>query len=219
MPREPHGPHTAWNPVLWKPKVPQTGQDRKGVPRQEGSSHGWRELQNLLPMFVFSPLTQQRCPSYSKLTESIRKHAREWPRVAADPREGFSNAGVLRGPGWQLCNRKQILCSQSWDLLPLQVTWEEPRWWYGASATARGDRELGALGQWRSTQHWPAHPVSCSWWTDLQRPFSSSTLGLSPCGLWAQVSGESLAPEERIDLTAVALFLGFPGLLGPCELS
>lgn len=90
-------------------------------------------------MSVFSPLTQQRCPSYSKLTESIRKHTREWPRVAADPREGFSNAGMLWGPGWQLCDRKQILCSQSWDLLPLQVTWEEPRWWC-LSHSPRGPR-------------------------------------------------------------------------------
>lgn len=53
---------------------------------------------------------------------------REWPRVAADPWKGVSNAGVLRGPGWQLCDRKQILYSQSWDLIPLQVTWEEPQW-------------------------------------------------------------------------------------------
>lgn len=130
MPREPHWPHTAWNLVLWKPKVPQTGQDRKGVPRQERSSRpkAGENFKAFFPMSVFSPLTQQRCPSNSKLAESIRKYMREWPRVAADPWEGVSNAGVLWGPGWQLCDRKQILYSQSWDLIPLQVTWEEPQW-------------------------------------------------------------------------------------------
>lgn len=73
----------------------------------------------------------------------------------------------------------------------------------GASARPKGTERLEP--RMSGNSHWPAHPV----WTGPWKPFSSST---RPCSLWAQISGESLAPEERAGLTA-DVFLPFVSLV------